>query len=269
MFYFSLLKNEYLESNHMAYARCHGCHGRDVAFPISPVTYVTEPRHLSVSFVKISLMVSPDKISRLFPSFEKGLVDSITEKSQVFSFKEGDLLMKTGQNIRSTILVLDGRIKIFREDQEGNEFFMYYLHPGQACALSMICATKKEASQIMARAATSTEILSIPIEYMDAWMLTFKSWYYFVLETYRSNFEELLLTVDHIAFRNMDERLYFYLKRQQQTLKSNILHISNTEIATELNSSREVISRLLKKMAERGCIKINRQQIELIDLKIS
>jgi CRP/FNR family transcriptional regulator len=214
-------------------------------------------------------MVAPDKISRLFPSFEKGLVDNIAEKAQEHSFKEGDLLMKTGQNIRSTILILDGRIKIFREDQEGNEFFMYYLHPGQACALSMICATKQEASQIMAKAATDTEVISIPIEYMDAWMLTFKSWYYFVLETYRSRFEELLLTVDHIAFRNMDERLLFYLKRQQQTLKSNTLRISNTEIATELNSSREVISRLLRKLAERGCIKIDRQQIELIDLKIS
>lgn len=224
---------------------------------------------LNVSFVKNFLMVAPDKISRLFPTFEKGLVENIIEKAQVHSFKEGDLLMKTGQNIRSTILILDGRIKIFREDQEGNEFFMYYLHPGQACALSMICATKQESSQIMAKAATSTEVISIPIEYMDAWMLTFKSWYYFVLETYRSRFEELLLTVDHIAFRNMDERLLFYLKRQQQTLKSNTLRISNTEIATELNSSREVISRLLRKLAERGCIKIDRQQIELIDLKIS
>lgn len=224
---------------------------------------------LNVSFVKNFLMVAPDKISRLFPTFEKGLVENIIEKAQVHSFKEGDLLMKTGQNIRSTILILDGRIKIFREDQEGNEFFMYYLHPGQACALSMICATKQESSQIMAKAATSTEVISIPIEYMDAWMLTFKSWYYFVLETYRSRFEELLLTVDHIAFRNMDERLLFYLRRQQQTLKSNTLRISNTEIATELNSSREVISRLLRKLAERGCIKIDRQQIELIDLKIS
>lgn len=119
-----------------------------------------------------------------------------------------------------------GLVKIFREDAEGNEFFMYYLQPGQACALSMICATKQETSQIMARAITDTESISIPLEYMDKWMTQYKSWYHFVLESYRARFEELLATVDHIAFRNMDERLLFYLKTQIETFKSNRLYLS-------------------------------------------
>jgi CRP/FNR family transcriptional regulator len=90
-----------------------------------------------------------------------------------------------------------------------------------------------------------------------------------VLENYRSRFNELLVTIDHIAFRNMDERLLFYLKRHRETLKTDILTLSNTEIAQELNSSREVISRLMKKLAEKGMIRLlKNQQVQILHLDI-
>jgi CRP/FNR family transcriptional regulator len=213
-------------------------------------------------------MVEAVPLSTLFPTFEPELVASLRAKASIQEFQAGDSLMKTGQNIRSTMLITKGLVKIFREDEEGNEFFMYYLQPGQACALSMICATKRETSQIMARAVTDTESISIPLEYMDKWMTQYKSWYHFVLESYRSRFEELLLTVDHIAFRNMDERLLFYLKKQQETLKSSQFTISITEIASDLNSSREVISRLLKKLSDKGLIRLDRNLLEIVHLDI-
>lgn len=211
-------------------------------------------------------MVEEEKIRSLFPSFERELVGSMSKQADVKEFQAGQLMMKTGQNIRSTLLIIHGLVKIFREDEDGNEFFMYYLQPGQACALSMICATKQETSQIMARAMTDTESISIPLEYMDKWMTQYKSWYHFVLESYRSRFEELLITVDHIAFRNMDERLLFYLKKQQETLKSNWLYLSNTEIASDLNSSREVISRLMKKLSDRQIIRLDKNYVEILKL---
>jgi len=208
----------------------------------------------------------PEEVRRIFPSFDTKLAEEISKISEVRSFKQGELIMKTGQYMRSTVLLVSGLIKVFREDEDGNEFFMYYLQPGQACALSMICATKHETSGIMAKAAEDTEVLAIPIQYMDSLMLNHRNWYYFVLETYRSRFEELLQTIDHIAFRNMDERLMFYLKRQQQTLNTKFLKISNTEIAQELNSSREVISRLMRKLSDKGFIKLGRNYIEIINV---
>jgi len=208
----------------------------------------------------------PGEVRRIFPSFDTKLAEEISKISEVRSFKQGELIMKTGQYMRSTVLLVSGLIKVFREDEDGNEFFMYYLQPGQACALSMICATKHETSGIMAKAAEDTEVLAIPIQYMDSLMLNYRNWYYFVLETYRSRFEELLQTIDHIAFRNMDERLMFYLKRQQQTLNTKFLKISNTEIAQELNSSREVISRLMRKLSDKGFIKLGRNYIEIINV---
>lgn len=94
-------------------------------------------------------------------------------------------------------------------------------------------------------------------------MSKYKSWYYFVLETYRNRFEELLLLIDNVAFRNMDERLQFYLNRHASVNQSNILNLSHQQIADELNSSREVISRLLKKMEQRKMLMLHRNYIEL------
>jgi CRP/FNR family transcriptional regulator, anaerobic regulatory protein len=203
---------------------------------------------------------------QLFPGFEATLQEELQQQGEIRSFKAGEQMMRTGQFFKSTLLILDGLVKVYREDEEGNEFFMYYLQPGQACALSMICATQQKASAIMAKAVKDTEVIAVPLTYMDQWMSKYKSWYHYVLESYRARFEELLVTIDHIAFRSMDERLEFYLQKHQQTLQTNIIPVNHQEIANELNSSREVISRLLKKMEQLGKVKLHRNAIEIIQL---
>ena len=205
-------------------------------------------------------------LQQVFPRFEKDLLVALEKNGQQKIFQVDEPLMRTGQYFKSTLLILSGLVKVYREDDQGSEFFMYYLQPGEACALSMVCATKSETSQVMAKAVKETEVLSIPLQYMDEWMSRYKSWYHFVLENYRSRFEELLITIDHVAFRAMDERLEFYLKKYRDTFKTNTIEISHQNIADELNSSREVISRLLKKMEQLGKLKLQRNAIELISL---
>jgi CRP/FNR family transcriptional regulator, anaerobic regulatory protein len=206
------------------------------------------------------------ELSLHFPSLEKGLIDDLLKVADVKTVQEGDLLIRTGQNIRSALLVLDGLVKIYREDDQGNEFFMYYIASGKACAISLVCGLGKETSGLMAKAVTSATILSIPLHYVDEWMGKYKSWAQFAVSSYRERFDELLQTIDHIAFRNMDERLVFYLRRYQEMQNTNTLNVSFTEIAQELNSSREVISRLMKKLAERGIVKLNGSNVELVNL---
>ena len=198
-----------------------------------------------------------------FPLLEPALISEIEREGMIKEFAAGDVLMRTGQYIKSTVLILEGIVKIFRQDEEGAEFLMYYLQPGEACAISIICASKAETSQVSAVAMEDTTALMVPIKFMDEWMNKYKSWYYFVLETYRNRFEELLTVIDNVAFRNMDERLFFYLKRYIETNRSNTISLSHQQIADELNSSREVISRLLKKMEQRGLVVLNRNSIEL------
>lgn len=203
-------------------------------------------------------------IKNLFPAFSKPLLEDIDNNAVFQTVHSGDVIMRTGQYIKSTVLVLSGTIKIYREDDNGGEFFMYYLQPGQACAISMICATKSEKSQIMAKVVEDAELVMVPLPLMDKWMMQHRSWYEFVIDTYRSRFEEVLEVIDSIAFRAMDERLEFYLKRHKEALGSNDLKLSHQDIASELHTSREVISRLLKKMEQRQLLKLHRNHIELL-----
>ena len=204
-----------------------------------------------------------NQLKKRFPELEAELLEEIANNSTIKEVKAGDTLLRVGQTIRSTMLILDGMVKLYREDDEGKEFFIYHLDAGQACSLSMVCAARQETSEILAKALTDATVLSIPLEFMDVWMRKYKSWYQFVITSYRNRFEELLKTIDAIAFSNMDQRLEDYLKKQVARL-GNSLKMTHQEIATDLNSSREVISRLLKKMEAKGWVIINRNSIEWI-----
>ncbi|MFM1972503.1 MAG: hypothetical protein RL185_1185, partial [Bacteroidota bacterium] len=129
--------------------------------------------------------------------------------------------------------------------------------------VSMVCSFQAEQSQVLARAMTDVTLISIPIKYMDKWLSEFKSWHYFVIKTYRTRYEELLKTVNEVAFKNMDERLEFYLKKQVEKF-GNTIKLTHQEIASDLNSSREVISRLMKKMEKNGWIVLHRNSFEWI-----
>lgn len=205
-------------------------------------------------------------LKNIFPQFDEDLLKQLEKVGQEATFNEGDMLIRPGQYFKQSLLLLEGRVKIYREGVNGEEFFLYYLEPGNACALSIICATKNEASEIKGIAVSPVKAFAIPLQHMDSLMREYRQWYYFVLETYRTRFEELLQVIDQIAFHSMDEKLEFYLKRQFDTLKSKTISITHQQIADDLNSSREVISRLLKKLESSKRISISRNEITLLSL---
>lgn len=209
-----------------------------------------------------------EKLVTYYPNLEPALREQIAEKALLREFKAGEVLMRPGQYFKSTMLITKGRVKVFKESGDGSEFFMYYIEPGGACALSMICAAKQEQSELLARTVEDTEVILIPIAIMDELMTEYRTWYYFVLETYRYRFEELLNLVDHTVFKGLDERLEFYLKKQRTALKTNEFKATHEEIANDLGTSRVVISRLLKTMEQNGKLKLHRNFIDLSNLPV-
>jgi len=209
--------------------------------------------------------IQKDLILQRFPQFEKPLLEEILKHSTIREVEEGDEILRTGQYIRSTVLLLSGLLKVYREDEDDNEFLMYYLEPGSACALSMMCTARNEQSQIMAKAVDASEVILIPSHLSEQWLAKYISWHNFVITSYRQRFEELLQTLDSIAFKGLDERLLFYLKRYVKVSGKEI-RLSHQQIAIELNSSREVISRLLKKLEQTGAITLHRNYIEVHNL---
>lgn len=204
-----------------------------------------------------------DLIKRNFPSLnEPELVTEIETKASTKFMVAGETLIDIGQYIKNIPLLLSGKLKVFRQDADGNELFLYHIMPGETCAISLICSSSNQISKVKAVCIENAEIITIPLKYMDIWVHQYNSWYQFILSSYRKRFEDLLETIDSIAFQKLDERLLSYLKKHQEANNSDIIELTHQYIANELNTSREVISRLLKQMEKKGIIKLSRNQIE-------
>ena len=208
-------------------------------------------------------MLTKTELKKIFPEWEEGLYAAIIKEATLNEAKAGTTLLKMGQNIKSAMLVVNGTVKLYQEGEDGGEYFMYHLNPGEACAVTLVCNYHHEQSQVLAKAVTDIQYLSIPIEFMEKWLNEFKSWHYFVIRTYRTRYEELLKTIHETAFKNMDERLEFYIQRQVKQFGPTV-RLTHQEIANDLNTSREVISRLLKKMENNGWIELNRNSFDWI-----
>jgi CRP/FNR family transcriptional regulator len=202
-------------------------------------------------------------VRQLFPGLEEDLYDEIEKYGEIRQLPAGTVMLRKGQPIRSAMLILEGIVKIYQEDDDGNEFFMYDIEPGEVCSVSMLCTYRQENSQVLAKTLTDVTLLTIPLEHMDNWLGKYKSWHHFVIRSWRSRYDELLNTINDIAFKNMDERLELYIEGQVKKMGRHI-RLTHQQIATDLNSSREVISRLMKKMEKNGWIIIHRNSFEWI-----
>lgn len=195
--------------------------------------------------------------------FEPELINEICKSGAVKIYKEGSTLMEIGQTLTHMPLVISGSVKVMKEDKEGNELLLYYLELGDTCAVTLSCCTKPSKSNIKAIAESNAEILFIPIEKMEDWMVKYHSWRGFVLDSYNVRLNEMLDAIDNLAFNNMEERLYKFLRDKVMVTKESKLHITHFQIANELHSSRVVISRLMKKLENEGLVIQHRNYVEV------
>ena len=235
---------------------------KTTGFPVFTLNYrKTFPHHLS----NCLLLSDMNLVQQHFPILsEPALQEEILTHGILREVAPGDVIIEIGTHIVSIPLVIEGAIKVLREDPEGNELFLYYLEKGDTCAMSLNCCMANEPSNVRAIAEDKTKLLLIPVQYMDRWMQQFPSWKMMVMQTYAHRFDELLRTIDLIAFHNMDQRLLKYLEEKAEVHHSDVLNITHYEIGNELGSSREAISRLLKKLEKMEKVKLGRNQITLI-----
>lgn len=196
---------------------------------------------------------------------DQTLLEKIASEGSLIKVRAGETIMEPGQFIKSVPIVIDGAIKVLRVDTEGKELFLYYLYPGQTCALSLTCCDVAKPSEIKAVAEEDTTIIAIPVRLHEKWSEEFRQWKDFVTQTYQSRFQEMLKALDAVAFLKMDQRLALYIQAKREKAGSNELHITHQEIANELGTSREVISRLLKQLEKKKWIELGRNIIYIRD----
>ncbi len=198
--------------------------------------------------------------------FEPALIDEINQVATIKEIREGEHLMEIGNYIRSMPLLLEGAVKVLREDENGDELLLYFLESGETCAMTITCCLGNTRSEIRAIAEKDTRLIMLPVQKMQEWMEQYSSWRNFVLNSYQNRMMELLNTIDKIAFLKMDERLISYLREKAKVSNDDLIKSTHQEIAYELNTSRVVISRLLKKLENDGFIELHRNRIKLLTL---
>ncbi len=196
--------------------------------------------------------------------FEDALLQEINNVGVFKEVPENFALIEVGQYIKSMPLLVNGVIKILREDTDGDELLLYFLEKGDTCAMTLSCCLGDSKSEIKAIAETDAKLIMIPIQKMEEWTGKYKTWRNFVFNSYHNRLMEMLDTIDNIAFLKMDERLLRYLKGKVKVTNDREIHSTHQQIAYDLHTSRVVISRLLKTLENQKIIDLQRNKIILL-----
>ncbi|GGE28404.1 MULTISPECIES: Crp/Fnr family transcriptional regulator [Sphingobacterium] len=197
---------------------------------------------------------------------EQELKAELEQVGSKLEFKAGDMIVEPNKYIKVIPLLLRGSIKVIRETSEGNELILYYIKSGQSCAVSLSTSLMNKLSNIKAIAEEKVELIAVPASISVKWYENYPSWRMFVLRTMDNRYEEIISALDSVAFKKVDERLVEYLKAKSEAVQSDTLNITHQEIANELSTSREVISRLLKQLEQKGILKLFRNKVEILSL---
>ncbi|MCB0636315.1 MAG: Crp/Fnr family transcriptional regulator [Lewinella sp.] len=203
-------------------------------------------------------------LRELFPAFRQTeLIEQLLAHGQLVTLVQDEVLLHVTDYIRAVPLLLQGALRVYREDELGREVLLYHIRPGESCAMSLSCALQDRRSRIRAVAEADTRFLAVPVELLMELNRHYPSWQTFVALTFSQKFEEVLRVVEGAVFQHLDERLLNYLREVAQLQGQPVIIRSHQRIADDLATSREVISRLLKQLAQDGRVDLARGQITL------
>lgn len=195
---------------------------------------------------------------------EPQLAEEILTIGRLKKVKAGGVVISPESQSNEIPIVLEGLLKVMRHDEKGHEIFLYFLEGGETCAMSITCCIegKKKAFHVVAE--EDSVLWMVPMTFIDSWIVKYKSFRKFVFEAYQTRFDEMLNTIDSVVFLRMHERLYKYLLDKKQASGSFVINKTHEQIANELNTSRVVVSRLLKQLEREEKIEQYRNRIEVL-----
>ncbi|MCR9174277.1 MAG: Crp/Fnr family transcriptional regulator [bacterium] len=197
--------------------------------------------------------------------FSEELLTEIETHGQLFAVADGEILMDIGDTMQYMPILLEGAIKVLREDEEGDELLLYFLESGDTCAMTMSCCMGDRKSKVRTAAERDSKIIMVPLDKMSDWIQSYADWRTFVFDSYSVRLSELLESIDSLAFLNMHDRVYKYLKNKMMVNGDAELNVTHREIANDLHTSRVVISRILKSLEREGRIALHRNRLEILE----
>jgi len=196
--------------------------------------------------------------------FHSLLSEEVYRSGQVKTFAAGSIIVNINAYIRSIPIVLSGSMKVIKTDDDGQEILLYYIKPGESCIMSFLAGIHHDTSKIKAVVEEDAEILLIPVEKASAWIREFPEWTDFIFALYQKRFEELLEVVNAVAFQKLDSRLLQLLQQKSSLFHSKDITVTHQQLADELGTTREAVSRVLKQMENSKLVTLSRNKISLI-----
>ena len=202
-------------------------------------------------------------LKKILPQVDTELLQFIANEAVEMDFPNDSTLLKTGNYVQSVPLVVKGLIRVSRNEDD-KELLLYYIHPGEMCIMSFSACCSNSASLIEASTLEETKVLLIPAVKLREWITHYPSFNFYVYEMFNKRYLDLIDTINQLIFYRLDERLYNYLKEKTVLSGNSQVTITHQQIATDMGTAREVISRLLKKLELENKILTSRNQVKVL-----
>lgn len=205
-------------------------------------------------------------VQRHFPLLHtQDLLEKLSSHSTPMDLPPDTTILEVGSYISVIPLVLKGAVKVMREHSDGNEYYLYHILPGQSCAMTIKNSIDGKKSSVHAVTVESTRLVAVPSDFFKQWIRHYPGLFNFVLQTYHIRFDEMLMALDSVAFRKLDQQLSRLLRERSKAVNSKTLEVTHQGLSEELNTSREVVSRLLKHLEQQSKIRLSRNSVEILE----
>ena len=214
----------------------------------------------------LQYMINDGKAIEILSFLENQLVDQLVEHASIETYRKEVVLIREGQYLKHVPVILEGMLKVYSQ-YDGKELLLYYIKPRQSCIISFDAAIYNKPSQIFAITELDSKILLLPTTKISAWTVEFPRLNQLFLDLYHLRYKDLLETINQLVFKSLDQRVYTYLLELSNQLDSDLLNIRHHEIARDLGTAREVVSRIIKKLEKEGKVSQTTNGIKIFRLR--
>lgn len=196
----------------------------------------------------------PQKLHSLLPLFMSyGNLVNIPAQQEI---------LKEGQYVKVIPVLLSGLAKVLSRGEE-RDLLLYYIEPGESCIMSFVQGLNQEPSKVYAITEADSEVLLLPASMLEQMIRESPEFNRMFHQLSNQRYLDLLLTINHVFFDNLEARLLDYLRKLSDLKQSKTLSIKQQDIANDLGTAREVVSRVLKKLTIQGQLKLEKNEIIL------
>jgi CRP/FNR family transcriptional regulator len=217
-------------------------------------------------------MISQDVFSRILHALpilrqaSPQLIDEFKRASFFVSIPAGRQIFAEGDPVEALAILISGSVRVYKVGETGREITLYRFGLGESCILTANAVLSRQSFSALAVVEQTAEAVMIPADIFRQWVQKYDLWRDFVFTLLSQRLSVVMEIIDEVVFRRMDVRVATFLL--ERSAADEVINRTHQEIAAELGSSREVISRILENLARKGIIRLGRGSIEILDYEL-